>query len=80
MLLIAIWRGKPKVLVTLHSDQGGHFTSHQWLVFLKNHKLVAQHEPSWQRPRQSRGRELLSVHQARTDLPPDLPNQAAGSQ
>lgn len=40
-LLMAIWRRKPKALVTLHSDQGYQFTSHEWQDFLKSHNLVA---------------------------------------
>ncbi len=40
-LLMAIWRRKPKAPVTLHSDQGCQFTSHEWQDFLKSHNLVA---------------------------------------
>ncbi len=40
-LLMAIWRRKPKTPVTLHSDQGCQFTSHEWQDFLKSHNLVA---------------------------------------
>jgi len=40
-LLMAVWRRKPKSKVTIHSDQGSQFTSHEWQSFLKNHNLEA---------------------------------------
>ena len=38
-LLMAVWRRKPKTTVTVHSDQGSQYTSHDWQAFLKNHGL-----------------------------------------
>ncbi len=40
-LLMAVWRRQPKSAVTIHSDQGRQFSSHEWLAFLKAHNLVA---------------------------------------
>ncbi len=40
-LLMALWRRQPKVTVTLHSDQGSQFTSHDWQGFLRDHNLVS---------------------------------------
>ena len=33
-LLMAVWRRKPGSLVTVHSDQGSQYTSHDWRSFL----------------------------------------------
>ena len=38
-LLMAVWRRNPKSMVTVHSDQGSQYTSHDWSVFLKSHGL-----------------------------------------
>lgn len=38
-LLMAVWRRKPAVKVTVHSDQGSQYTSHDWHTFLKNNGL-----------------------------------------
>jgi putative transposase len=38
-LLMAIWRRKPRDKVLIHSDQGSQFTSMEWAVFLRAHKL-----------------------------------------
>jgi len=38
-LLMAVWRRKPSSTVTVHSDQGSQYTSHDWRSFLKNHDL-----------------------------------------
>lgn len=38
-LMIAVWRGKPKSKVLVHSDQGSQFTSVDWAAFLKQHNL-----------------------------------------
>jgi putative transposase len=38
-LLMAVWRRNPKDTVTVHSDQGSQYTSHEWNTFLKNHRL-----------------------------------------
>lgn len=40
-LLMAVWRHQPKGEVTIHSDQGSHFSSLEWQSFLKAHNLVA---------------------------------------
>ena len=40
-LLMAVWRRKPKTKVTIHSDQGSQFTSHEWQAFLARHNLEA---------------------------------------
>ena len=40
-LLMAVWRRKPKGTVTIHSDQGSQFTSHEWRAFLRQHNLQA---------------------------------------
>ncbi|TKB42937.1 IS3 family transposase [Thalassotalea mangrovi] len=40
-LLMAIWRRSPKHTVTVHSDQGSQYTSHDWQCFLRNHGLEA---------------------------------------
>jgi putative transposase len=40
-LLMAVWRRKPKSRVTVHSDQGSQYTSHDWQSFLKTHGLEA---------------------------------------
>jgi len=40
-LLMALWRRQPKAAVTLHSDQGCQFTSHEWQDFLREHNLVS---------------------------------------
>jgi putative transposase len=33
-LLMAVWRRKPKSLVSVHSEKGGQYTSHDWRSFL----------------------------------------------
>lgn len=38
-LLMAVWRRSPKKKVTVHSDQGSQYTSHDWQHFLKAHGL-----------------------------------------
>ena len=40
-LLMAVWRRKPKNQVTIQSDQGSQFTSHEWQSFLGLHNLEA---------------------------------------
>jgi len=40
-LLMAVWRGKPKGTVLVHSDQGSQFSSHEWRTFLSQHDLEA---------------------------------------
>jgi putative transposase len=40
-LLMAVWRRKPDSLVTVHSDQGSQYTSHDWQAFLKANNLQA---------------------------------------
>jgi putative transposase len=40
-LLMAVWRRKPAALVTVHSDQGSQYTSHDWQSFLQEHGLQA---------------------------------------
>ena len=40
-LLMAVWRRKPTRLVTVHSDQGSQYTSHDWQAFLKDNNLQA---------------------------------------
>jgi putative transposase len=77
-LLMAVWRRRPSNEVTVHSDQGSQFASYDWQDFLKEHGLDAEHEPSWQLPRQRRGRELLPAAQARTDPAKDLHDSRRG--
>jgi putative transposase len=38
-LLMAVWRRKPEGEVTVHSDQGSQFSSHDWQSFLASHNL-----------------------------------------
>ena len=38
-LLMAVWRRNPTSTVTVHSDQGSQYTSHDWQSFLKTHGL-----------------------------------------
>ncbi|WP_133538877.1 IS3 family transposase [Idiomarina aquatica] len=38
-LLMAVWRRNPKQRVTVHSDQGSQYTSHDWQAFLKANGL-----------------------------------------
>lgn len=38
-LLMAVWRRNPVAPVTVHSDQGSQYTSHDWSTFLKAHGL-----------------------------------------
>ena len=33
-LLMAVWRRKPTSTVTVHTDQGSQYTSHDWQAFL----------------------------------------------
>ncbi len=40
-LLMAVWRREPSSLVTVHSDQGSQYTSHDWQAFLKANNLQA---------------------------------------
>ncbi len=40
-LLMALWRRKPQRPVTVHSDQGTQFTSHEWQDFLRDHSLLS---------------------------------------
>jgi putative transposase len=40
-LLMAVWRRKPTSMVTVHSDQGSQYTSHDWQEFLEAHGLQA---------------------------------------
>jgi putative transposase len=53
---MAVWRRQPKQTVTVHSDQGGQFSSYDWQEFLKAHNVPASmsrrgncHEMLWQR-------------------------------
>jgi len=38
-LLMAVWRRNLTAPVTVHSDQGSQYTSHDWQSFLKTHGL-----------------------------------------
>lgn len=38
-LLMAVWARNPTSKVTVHSDQGSQYTSHDWQLFLKTHGL-----------------------------------------
>jgi len=38
-LVMAVWRRSPQYKVTVHSDQGSQYTSHDWSAFLKEHNL-----------------------------------------
>ena len=38
-LLMAVWRRAPKSLVTVHSDQGSQYTSHEWQSILADNGL-----------------------------------------
>ena len=38
-LLMALWRRKPKQMITIHSDQGSQFSSYEWQAFLKEHNF-----------------------------------------
>ncbi|MBK5013400.1 IS3 family transposase [Pantoea sp. S62] len=38
-LLMALWRRNLQRQVLVHSDQGSHYTSHEWQSFLKSHGL-----------------------------------------
>ncbi len=38
-LLMAVWARNPTSTVTVHSDQGSQYTSHDWQSFLKTHGL-----------------------------------------
>ena len=40
-LLMSVWRRKPGSLVTVHSDQGSQYTSHDWQAFLDANNLQA---------------------------------------
>lgn len=40
-LLMAVWRRKPTSTVTVHTDQGSQYTSHDWQNFLESHNLQA---------------------------------------
>jgi putative transposase len=40
-LLMAVWRRKPTSTVTVHTDQGSQYTSHDWQKFLEAHNLQA---------------------------------------
>ena len=40
-LLMAVWRRKPTSSVTVHTDQGSQYTSHDWQNFLKSQNLQA---------------------------------------
>ena len=40
-LLMAVWRRKPSTAVTVHSDQGSQYTSHDWQAFLRANNLQA---------------------------------------
>ncbi len=40
-LLMAVWLRNPTAPVTVHSDQGCQYSSHDWQAFLKAHGLVA---------------------------------------
>ena len=40
-LLMAVWRRKPTSTVTVHTDQGSQYTSHDWQNFLTSHNLQA---------------------------------------
>lgn len=40
-LLMAVWRRQPTTRVTVHSDQGSQYTSHEWQHFLKSNNLQA---------------------------------------
>lgn len=39
-LVSAIWKRKPAAGLIIHSDQGSHFTSRDWLSLLKQHGIV----------------------------------------
>lgn len=38
-LLMAVWRRNPVAPVTVHSDQGSQYTSHDWSAFVMAHGL-----------------------------------------
>ncbi|UTL05104.1 DDE-type integrase/transposase/recombinase (plasmid) [Salmonella enterica subsp. enterica serovar Montevideo] len=38
-LLMAVWRCNPQKQVLIHSDQGSHYISHEWQLFLKSQGL-----------------------------------------
>ena len=40
-LLMAVWRRRPRGTVTVHTDQGSQYTSHDWQDFLSDHNLQA---------------------------------------
>lgn len=40
-LLMAVWRRKPRSTVTVHSDQGSQYTSHDWQHFLHANNMQA---------------------------------------
>ncbi|MEL6303007.1 MAG: IS3 family transposase, partial [Pseudomonadota bacterium] len=40
-LLMAVWRRKPRSTVTVHSDQGSQYTSHDWQHFLQANNMQA---------------------------------------
>ena len=40
-LLMAVWRRRPTEAVTIHSDQGSQFSSHDWQAFLRANNLIA---------------------------------------
>jgi putative transposase len=40
-LLMAVWRRRPDHEVIVHSDQGTQYTSGDWRVFLRDHRLVS---------------------------------------
>lgn len=70
-LLMALWRRQPKATVTVHSDQGSQFTSHDWQGFLRDHNLVSSMSRRGNCHQRSR-RELLPIAQARAHSPTDL--------
>lgn len=41
VLLMAVWRRKPKQEVMVHSDQGSQYSSYDWRSFLKATNLIA---------------------------------------
>ncbi len=38
-LLMAVWRGKPKQPILIHTDQGSQYTSRDWAAFPRAHNI-----------------------------------------
>jgi putative transposase len=71
-LLMAVWHRNPTSTVTVYSDQGSQYTSHDWQSFLKIHGLEGSMSSRGICHNNAGGRELFPVTKARANSTTNL--------